>query len=388
MSRSWSRTALAALLLAPAFASADDRFMAPLPADDAVTVRRDVPYAQAGARPLAFDLYLPVRRDGPAPVVVFLNGIGAPWLRGHVQYAGWGRAVTARGLAGVTMDSREESVDQDVKALLAHLAAHAAELGVDASRIALWSCSSNVRRGLPLTQALGPELRSGVVYYGTADVASFRLDRPLLLVRAGLDNVDLNREIDALVARAVRANAPIEVLNLPAAVHGFDLRDDTEVTRTAIAHTLDFLAATLRGPLVDAVRAGAETAGAAAAAYREDWRVAESAYVRLVEKNPQDPVLWQRLGESRRSLGDLSGALAAFEKALAIGSPNAGIVGFAVASLHAEAGRIDDAFRALEGMKSRLRFFQGELRSAPAFEAVRRDPRFEALLKDVPPPPR
>src|SRR6185436_620727 len=98
-------------------------------------------------------------------------------------------------------------------------------------RIALWSCSSNVRRGLPLVQSLGPEVRSGVVYYGSADVPSVRLDRPLLVVRAGLDNPDLNREIDAFAARALKANAPVEVLNLPAAVHGFDIRDDNDVTR-------------------------------------------------------------------------------------------------------------------------------------------------------------
>jgi acetyl esterase/lipase len=378
----------AALALSPSATAADDRFMAPLPADDAVVVRRDVVYAPAGAGPLAFDLYLPARRKDPAPVVVFVNGIGATWMRGHVQYTGWGRAVTARGLAGVTMDSREETADRDTAALLAYLKQHGAELGVDASRVALWSCSSNVRRGLPLVQSLGPEVRSGVVYYGSAEVPSFRVDRPVLLVRAGLDNAGLNRELDGLVGQALKANAPVEVLSLPAAVHGFDIRDDTEVTRAAIARTLDFLESTLRGPLVDAVRAGSAAAEAAASAFREDWTAAARGYADLVVSHPGDPVLWQHLGEARRGAGDRVGALTALEKALALGSPNAGIVGFAVAGLHAESGQLDRAFAALEQMKPRLRFFQDQLRTAPAFEALRRDPRFESLLRGVPPPPR
>jgi hypothetical protein len=101
----------------------------------------------------------------PVPVVLFVNGIGASWIRGHVQYTSWGRAVAARGLAGT---------------LLAHLAANAATLGIDGSRVAFWSCSANVGRGLALAESIGLPVRSAVVYYGGAEIPSFRRDLPVL----------------------------------------------------------------------------------------------------------------------------------------------------------------------------------------------------------------
>ena len=217
---------------------ASERFMAPLPADGRVKVRKDLAYESGGTR-LPFDLDLPAGRKGPVPVVVFVNGIGAPWMRGHVQYTSWGKAVTARGLAGVTLETREATVDEDVRALLRHLREQGSALGVDGTRVALWSCSANSRRGLPLAVET-PEVSAAVVYYGTTEVAAFRPDLPVLF-GAGLDGAGLNRGLDALVAQASRENAPVELLNVPAGSHGFDIRDDAETSRAAIARTLDFL---------------------------------------------------------------------------------------------------------------------------------------------------
>jgi 6-phosphofructokinase len=43
-------------------------------------------------------------------------------------------------------------------------------------------------------------------------VASFRLDLPTLIVRAGLDTPGLNKAIDALIARGLAANAQVSVI--------------------------------------------------------------------------------------------------------------------------------------------------------------------------------
>jgi tetratricopeptide (TPR) repeat protein len=375
------------VVCAAAAVDAQDRFVAPLPADADVQVRRDVEYVADAAGRAAFDLYRPARASAPTPVVVFVNGIGAPWMRGHVQYTSWPRAVTARGLAGIAMDSREASVDDDLRRLVAHLGAHAAELGVDADRIALWSCSANVRRGLPLALGFGPAVRSAVAYYGSAQVERFPADRPLLLVRAGLDNPELNHAIDEMAALALRQNAPVEVLNLAAGVHGFDLRDDDEAARAAIRRTLDFLEATLAGGVSEAVRAGASRAAAAAAVARKDWPAAATAWQRVVAERPAASA-WQRLGDAKRQLADREGALQAFEKALELGSPNRGQIGFAVAGLHAEAGDVERAFASLRSMGPLLRFFREPLATSPSFAALRADPRYEALLAGVPPAPR
>jgi hypothetical protein len=359
--------------------------VAPLPADTDVVLRAGQRYAAPDGRPLAFDLYLPARRNGVVPVVIFFNGIGADWMRGHVQYTSWARAVTAYGLAGITMDSRESAVDADLEALLSHLRRHNAELGIDPQRIALWSCSANVKRGLPLGATLDG-LRSTVVYYGSGEVAEFRTDRPLLFVRAGLDAAGLNHDIDALVARALEQNAPVEMLNVASGVHGFDVRDDTEAARAAVRRTLDFLQSTLAGGLSADVAAGSRRAAAAAAVYREDWPAANRAYEDLTRQHADEPLLWESLGEARRGLDDRTGALAAFERALALGTPNRGRTSFAVATLQAEMGDVERAFATLDGMKRWLRFFVEPLRNDPAFAPLRRDPRFERLLADVAPP--
>jgi hypothetical protein len=375
------------LLLAPAAGWAEDRFVAPLPPEAEVEIRAALAYAEVEGGSLAFDLYLPARRAGPLPVVVFLNGIGAPWLRGHVQYTSWGRAVTARGLAGVTMDSRAGEVESDLRALLAHLQRHAAALGVDADRVALWSCSANVREGLRLGAALAG-LRSAVVYYGSGELESFRRDRPLLVVRAGLDSAGLNRQLDALVARGLAQNAPLELLNVAGGVHGFDVRDPDAAARAAVRRTLDFLESTLTGDVVAAVAAGTGKAAAAAAVYGSDWEAAQRAYEALVGEQPGDPLLWESLGEARRARGDRAGAVAAWERALALGTPNRGRTSFAIATLQAEAGDLEGCLATLAGMKPWLRFFVAELRSAPVFAGLRADPRLSELLADVPPPPR
>lgn len=375
--------ALAALLACPAALAAEDRFVAALPAPAELEVRRDIPYLPSADHGPAFDLYLPARRTAPPPVVVFVNGIGADWIRGHIQYTSWAKAVTARGLAGVTMDSREPSVDADLRALLAHLAAHSAELGVDGARVALWSCSANVQRGLPLAESPDAAVRSTVAYYGSAEVTAFLPDRPVLFVRAGLDGASLNHEIDALAARALGDNVPVEMINVAAGHHGFDIRDEAETSRAAIARTLDFLTLTLGPGYVESVRAGQGLAAAAGLASRGEWAAAAAAYATLVGSSPRDSVLWQRLAEAREETGDDESALAAYTRALALGTPNAGIVSFAVARLHARAGRLDEACAALRAMKPQLGLFLERLRTDAAFALLRRDPRFAALVAEV-----
>jgi len=377
--------AVAALGLAVSGA-AEDRLVAPLPPEAAVAVRAGIVYSGPEARELAFDLYLPARRSGPVPVVVFLNGIGADWLRGHAQYEGWARAVTARGLAGVTMDSREDSIEADLRALLDFLRTHRADLGVDASRVALWSCSANAKAGVPLSQSLDG-LAAAVVYYGTGEAAGFRRDRPLLVVRAGLDSAELNRSIDALVARALADNAPVELLNVAGAPHGFDLFLDSEVSRAAIASTLDFLERALAGSWRDAVTARAPRAAAASAVYREDWRGAMAAYEALLSVDPGDAVAWEGLARARLAAGEEAAAMAAFERALEHGTKNRGRVSFELVRLRTRAGEIDRAFETLAGMKRWLRFFVGQLASDPDFAPLRADPRLGPLLEEAGPPP-
>jgi dienelactone hydrolase len=370
---------VALALGAASAARAEDRFLGPAPTGPELVSTRVLTYATVGEKALKADVYRPASVSALVPLAVFVNGIGADWMRGHAQYAGWARAVTTRGLAGVAMDAREGHTAEDVRALLAYLGTRP-ELGLDTSRVALWSCSANVKAGLPL--AMDPSfgaVKAAVVYYGTADVERFRPEVPVLFVRAGLDNPGLNRGLDALVAQANAQNVPVQLVNYPAGQHGFDLRDDTATTRRLIDATLDFMATALRPETTAEIAAGHAKAAAAGATFRGAWDEAVASYEGLVKHDPKDAIAWQRLGEARVALRQHEAALAAFDKALGLETPNRGIVTFAAARAHAALGQTDRALERLLAMKRWIRFFKDELAGAPLLAEVRRHPRYGEL---------
>jgi dienelactone hydrolase len=370
-----------AAALAAAPAAPEDRFLGPVPAEASMTVTRDLVYATVDGKALKADVVRPAALSSLTPVVVLVNGIGAEWMRAHAQYAGWARAVTSRGMAGITMDGRSEATTaEDVEALLAHLRTRP-ELGLDVNRVVLWSCSANVKAGLPL--AMDPTLpyvKGAVVYYGHATVPRFRPDVPVLFARAGLDNPGLNEGLDGLVAQASRENAPVQLVNYPAGQHAFDLRDDTALTRRIIDRTLDFMAAAVQPATSAEIAAGVPKAAAAGAVQRGDWAEAARAYEGLTRGDPRDAIAWQRLGEARLELGQHEAAIAALDEALKLETPNRGMVSFAAARAHAALGQPDRAVERLLAMKRWLRFFKASLEQDAVFAEVRRHPRYAEVL--------
>ncbi|MEJ2861753.1 alpha/beta hydrolase [Actinomycetospora flava] len=135
-----------------------------------------------GFRPLLLDLHRPA---GVAPLVVFLHGGG--WRAGTRAsfgplYADWSPSPFARlaeaGFAVASLDYRLSGEAlfpaqlEDVTAGLAWLRSRGEELGVDASRVALWGESA----GGHLAALLGladPDVRAVVDWYGPADLTTF-----------------------------------------------------------------------------------------------------------------------------------------------------------------------------------------------------------------------
>lgn len=106
-----------------------------------------------GYRPVRMDIYVPARRAGPRPAVLWVHGGG--WSRGDSRtsgaYADWPKvlaSLAARGFVVASVDyrlsgeARFPAQIQDVKAAIGYLRAHAAELGVDPSRVYLWGGSA------------------------------------------------------------------------------------------------------------------------------------------------------------------------------------------------------------------------------------------------------
>src|SRR5687767_2401476 len=367
------------LLLLPAAAAAQDTFVAPLPEDTQLLVTRDLEYATSGGRSLRFDLYRPINAAGPLPVAVMLNGVAADWMRQHVQYTGWGRYVTTSGFAGVTMDATAATADFD--RLIAHLRSNASSLGLDPSRVVVWACSANVRAGLPLVSDPARSYIAGaVLYYGTGEAAQLRGDLPILIVRAGVDNPGLNQGIDAIVAKAAAANAPLSLINYAAGRHGFDIRDHNDLTRAIMSRTLAFMADAVNPGVARALRSGVTLAEASAALARSDWAAAIAAYEGLVKARPGDAEFAQRLAEAYVGKGETDKAVQSFERALQLGSPNRGIVTFALVRAHTKLNQIDKAIEWLQKLQPFLRFFRQRLLDDADLAPLRADARFKSII--------
>jgi acetyl esterase/lipase len=163
---------------------------------DGIHILRGVRYvSEVGFRPVRMDLYLPA--VGPAPAVIFIHG-GA-WLFGDRDGVGpmymtmvpdVFTALAQRGIAVASIDYRmtEEALFpaqlHDVAAAHRFVVARADELGVDASRLAVWGESAGGHLAMLLAfqqgdeGALGatgapvpcPPLAGLVDWYGVADI--------------------------------------------------------------------------------------------------------------------------------------------------------------------------------------------------------------------------
>lgn len=248
---------------------------------DHAHVRKDLVYTTSGTQELRADIYSP---PGPQqgtrlPAVIFVNGDGPPELLQGLKdsggYVGWSQLTAAAGLIAVTFDhsstegrTKLPEVEREVLALLRYVREHAEGFGIDAERLAIWTCSGGPPFALRMPLSERPSyIRCLVAYYGAMDLrpliepndppevaerltayspaahlgAGMDEVAPLLVVRAGQDHPGLNRSIEGFVAEALAQNHTIEVFNYPQGHHAFDILDDTDESRMIIRRTLEFL---------------------------------------------------------------------------------------------------------------------------------------------------
>jgi len=152
----------------------------------------DVVYADVGGEPLRYDHYKPLATDGPAPCVIVVHGGG--WHAGDPsQAAGNGLHLARRGIATISISYRLAPKHRfpapldDVRRGIRHVRAHAAELGVDAERLALLGLSAGAHLALlahlvrdvpelepdlPAELAdVSEDVRAVVAHYGPYDLA-------------------------------------------------------------------------------------------------------------------------------------------------------------------------------------------------------------------------
>lgn len=284
---------------------------APTAAD--ISVSRDVQYARRDTAVLRMDVY---RRAStpPMPAIVFYNrGVGD--ARRHPVYDGWARTATSRGFVAILPDLRSTSETEDFQALLEHLTTNAASLGIDRDAIAMYAASGNVFRAFPIVEdPKQTAIKAAVMYYGAAPISTFRLDLPVLYVRAGLDRPDVNGAITTLVSRATTQNAPITLLNHHTGYHGFEIFNDDDATRAVIDQTLEFVKVATSRRYQTALRAGLPEAIAAGNTLSGNYRQAAATYAELLRTRAEDHRLRLSYGEALLGDRQYAAACAEFEK--------------------------------------------------------------------------
>jgi tetratricopeptide (TPR) repeat protein len=250
-------------------------------------------------------------------------------------------------MAAVTFDARgQEDNVADVGDAFAYLRAHGRELGLDPARMAAWACSANVRSALTVLMQPGPATAvAAVLYYGNGDPAQLRGDLPVLLARAGKDRPQMNAMMDQLAARAMQANAPWTVLNVPGGHHAFDVLDETEESRAAVRATVAFLRGQLE-PAPAPSRPVNEARAAAAHMMAGEWAEAEAAYARFVERDPRDVDALLFMANAQVELKKTAEASANLKKVTAL-DPSIGEAWAMLGRIEADAKNYPDALQAL-----------------------------------------
>ncbi len=220
-----------------------------LPGMEAASVKRDITYKTVNGAALKMDAYYPagMKSDARLPVVIFVNGVGDPGserpkVKEWGQYTGWAKLIAASGFVAINYETRTADPDADSQDLIDYVRKNSASLNANENNICLWSCSANVRVGLPLVmQTERKYIRCAVVYYGAANVPSIRNDVPIFIARAGRDMPNLNSGIDNFTRAAITEDVPLTLVNYVNGQHAFDLVDDTDESREVIKQTLSFI---------------------------------------------------------------------------------------------------------------------------------------------------
>jgi dienelactone hydrolase len=341
-----------------------------------LTVTSDVEYGRAGTTRLAMDVFKPAGEAGKGgPALIFFNrATGAERSQGF--YGAWARAAASQGLVAVLPDLREGSEAADFRVLLSYLDAHAREHGIDG--IAVYAGSGNVYAAFPLVEdpAL-TSIKAAVIYYGSAPVTQFRLDLPVLYVRAGLDRPPVNESIASLAALAIAQNAPLTLINYAGGHHAFEMVDDSEATRQVIDETVVFVTRALSPAYQAALRASLGEATAAGYVQTRKFKEAAAEFARMVAARPDDARLRLAYGEALLGDGQFGTACAEFDKLRdkRLGPRD---LGLPAARACAQNG---DAAAAIAWLNSvPARFLPASVGQEPVFASLRDRPDFQAVF--------
>jgi dienelactone hydrolase len=230
------------------------------------------PPAREPERAEVLDTYVP-DGDGPFPVVVVVHGAPLPpgleaQPRDWPLYRGYGALLADQGMLAVVV-SYQLPITPAPAGLVLDYAAAAAQIAAavtaaradpraDADRVVLWFFSGGAilsagwlpeappwLRGVALSYPVVTPLPGMVAAPGfeapAAAVGRAGAAPPLLLIRPGREHPGFVAGVDAFVAAAAVAAVPVEVIDVAAGQHSFDIADHTDASRAAVRQAVDWV---------------------------------------------------------------------------------------------------------------------------------------------------
>ncbi len=218
-----------------------------LPDMDDVLLASELPYAGA----LSVDLYYPSGYDfkTPRPVVILSHGFveATEFDKDIPSHIDWAKLIAASGMIAVSAQAGQEPTTAAL-ALIDYLAVNAKLLGLDLSRIGFWACSAQGEPTFKTLETSGLVVRDGFraavftyVDFTAADPAAWPTGMSLMVVKAGKDEYISGDSIDQFVKTAEAAGLQVDFVELPDALHAFDIRQDTTFSKETVAQALTFL---------------------------------------------------------------------------------------------------------------------------------------------------
>jgi len=247
-----------------------------LPGMDNIIVKKDIPYQSVTGTSLNMDIYYPPNFDFKSKIPAIIIVLGYTDMAGqkllgskfknYITFISWCKIIAASGMAAIIYETVNPG--QDILTLSNYLKSNESKLGIDNSKIGAFTLSAH--SPTTINEVLtGPShiFKCAVVYYGffltndfkylpqidtisqgmgfstprLPDPALWKKDVPIMIVRAGKDNVPyINQSLESFYEKALYQNLPIILVNYPNGTHGFDTSIDNDLTRQIIKNTLEF----------------------------------------------------------------------------------------------------------------------------------------------------
>ena len=248
-----------------------------LPEMDNVIIKKDIPYEDVSGTSLKMDIYYPPKFDFqrkiPAIIIVlgYTDMAGQKLLgskfKNYITFVSWCKIISASGMAAIVYET--VNPEQDILSLANFLNSNKDKLLIDTERIGAFTLSAHTPTAI--NKVITSEyniFKCAAIYYGffltsdfkylsqidsisknmgfmtprLPDPISWKKNVPLMIVRAGKDNVPyINQSLESFYGKAINQNLPITIINYPDASHGFDFTNDDEITGQIINNTIEFL---------------------------------------------------------------------------------------------------------------------------------------------------